>query len=717
MDHISRHETLRQIQHFFKNYLDSSSPIPVCKSKGSGKKENLLVDKKKVGDLSPFVRLLEKVNQDDSLGFNLTQFIHNLGLVDSGEFCEDVLGRSYEENLSPSVRHKLGQYFTPPQVIDLICHLTITKPSDQVLDPACGSGRFLIGAYNRLKGLNTRQQPTADPLDRLFGVEINPFPALMAATNLVLLASPLGRLNFNTNVLLGDFFGGGLGGMPIFFDAIISNPPFIRQENISDKDKVRLHLSQAEASKISSKSDLYVYFLTKSTKMLKQGGRLSFLCSERWLYVDYGSGLQQFLLENYRIEAVIFFDRHVFRDALIETVILSVTKEEDADARDCNVTRFLRVKKMVPVQTIAQALESPPPSVAGQLVDLGPLELVVVDQRKLQQTKKWRTFTHAPPFYFELIKQEFVPLKSIATITNGLRTGANKFFYLTGAQLSEWAIPLSCARALLKSVGQSDYIQFKTEDTEWYVLDFHPIVEEVKNSDPTSQLNLTTRVTNFLRDNQDSFGGLYQWVVEGEEFFRGKNIPSHDVWYSLGQLGTSPIVFTKEIWKKNLVYYNPDGIVLDQHLYKVVPHDRNETMLLLAILNSEVTGIFRDLHGRVASGQALSRVENTVGEVKELPVIDYRQFTEEDRRRIIEAFRLLLGKERELIPQKTKSATHYSINEEYSRLREEFNVAILQAMGFSRDTFQLLLDTWNHLIEFREKIGGVNKSILVEDRE
>lgn len=58
----------------------------------------------------------------------------------------DVIGRIFEELIREDERHKLGQYFTPPQVIDLINAYCIQTENDKVFDPSCGSGTFLVRA-------------------------------------------------------------------------------------------------------------------------------------------------------------------------------------------------------------------------------------------------------------------------------------------------------------------------------------------------------------------------------------------------------------------------------------------------------------------------------------------------------------------------------------------------------------------------------------------
>jgi len=60
-----------------------------------------------------------------------------------------LLSRIYEGLIPPDLRWKWGQIYTPPEVTRLIAEWAIRSPDDKVLDPACGTGRFLVSAYHK----------------------------------------------------------------------------------------------------------------------------------------------------------------------------------------------------------------------------------------------------------------------------------------------------------------------------------------------------------------------------------------------------------------------------------------------------------------------------------------------------------------------------------------------------------------------------------------
>jgi type I restriction-modification system DNA methylase subunit len=317
----------------------------------------------------------------DSVEGKLRAFINELDDYDLGQFNSDVIGRIYEGVIPAERRRAMGEYYTPPAICDLITRLTVQSSDDDILDPACGSGGFLVSAYHRLHEMLPEASGGHEHiLSHLSGVEINRFPAHLTAINLAI--QDLSAYTERVDVEIKDFFdvkkyqklggremagaGGteteeGLGEQRGGYDAVMGNPPYIRQENIDDKDKVRDHLSDAEidGEYLSRRSDIYAYFLTHGTQFLAEGGDLGFITSDRWLDTKYGEDVQQFLLDNFEIRAIIKFDRQVFDDALVDSSVLILRRQGDASVRDSNVVKFLRLKQELEIEDVAS------PSVLG----------------------------------------------------------------------------------------------------------------------------------------------------------------------------------------------------------------------------------------------------------------------------------------------------------------------------------------------------------------
>jgi N-6 DNA Methylase len=98
------------------------------------------------------------------------------------EIPTDVLGGVFQKLISPEERHKFGQHYTDENIVDVINAFCLRKGDDVVLDPACGSGGFLVRAYYRKAYLGYLSHH--EELEQLYGADINPFPAHLATLNL-----------------------------------------------------------------------------------------------------------------------------------------------------------------------------------------------------------------------------------------------------------------------------------------------------------------------------------------------------------------------------------------------------------------------------------------------------------------------------------------------------------------------------------------------------
>jgi len=105
------------------------------------------------------------------------------------------------------------------------------------------------------------------------------------------------------------------------------------------------------------KSDIYIYFYIHGIRFLKNGGRLGFISSNKWLEVGYGQSFQKFLLANAKILCVVEFDRAIFPDAEVNTAVTILEKESNNRKRNENVVKFIRVKKMMDMDTQVRLIQ------------------------------------------------------------------------------------------------------------------------------------------------------------------------------------------------------------------------------------------------------------------------------------------------------------------------------------------------------------------------
>ncbi|MBI2927996.1 MAG: Eco57I restriction-modification methylase domain-containing protein, partial [Verrucomicrobia bacterium] len=146
-------------------------------------------------------------------------------------------------------------------------------------------------------------------------------------------------------------------------DAVVGNPPYVRQELIPKRGQNGVKPMQAKEDlqeicaefwpglKLSGRSDLHCYFWPAATRFLKEGGWFGFLTSSSWLDVEYGFALQEWILTNFRIHAILESNAEPwFEDARVKTCAVILQRCSTPAARNAQLIRFVRLD--VPLKAI-----------------------------------------------------------------------------------------------------------------------------------------------------------------------------------------------------------------------------------------------------------------------------------------------------------------------------------------------------------------------------
>lgn len=129
------------------------------------------------------------------------------------------------------------------------------------------------------------------------------------------------------------------------FDAVIGNPPYVRQEQLAP---IKPYLAQAYPETYHGMADLYVYFYQQGLRLLRQGGWLSYIVTNKWLRAGYGEPLRAFFAKESTIEQLIDFGHApIFEDADVFPCIIVLKKAPsdgngEQDDHQVQVTAFPR---------------------------------------------------------------------------------------------------------------------------------------------------------------------------------------------------------------------------------------------------------------------------------------------------------------------------------------------------------------------------------------
>ncbi len=325
----------------------------------------------------------------------------------------DPLGEALELRVPASERHELGQYFTPEALVRFVLDLVESLGSGRdgslrILDPACGSGRFLLGARERW-----------GPRAELYGYETDPAARESAVAQ-------LGEATIHAE----DFL---VAPGQDDFDLIVGNPPYLRRRG--------------------AKRDLYVDFIERSLGRLREGGRLALVLSNAWLSVGYGREVSRILMDCAAIEWVLESGvESWFPGASVNTMILVVRRCGDASEREAQSVRFV---------CLQQRLDELPRAPASTDVVFASKGVRRLRQSELPRDRAWAPLLRAPEGYLELAgSNRLVSLGALVELRRGYTTNDNAFFYPG----SEQGIESRYLRPLFKSPRDVRSLRFGAGD-------------------------------------------------------------------------------------------------------------------------------------------------------------------------------------------------------------------------------------------------------------
>ena len=224
----------------------------------------------------------------------------------------DFLGLLYQSLLSEGKKAKSGSYYTPPSVARAMLENHCSH-DNTVLDPACGTGQFLLEAANIVGNPKCLYGIDNDPIavriarlnlmmrfpDRVFEPKIFHADTLLQETSrkennqsTTRKLVPKGTLAYASCSEENDHVPFG------FFDLVVTNPPW--GSHWTKQEKIALVKNFPQI--LSGES--FSYFLVQATKFAKKGGVISFLLPESILNIKVHSDIRDYLSKHFKIRAI-----------------------------------------------------------------------------------------------------------------------------------------------------------------------------------------------------------------------------------------------------------------------------------------------------------------------------------------------------------------------------------------------------------------------------
>ena len=331
---------------------------------------------------------------DGELDGVLNKVLWLLNQFNFAKIDRDILGKLYEKYLPKEERKRLGEFYTPDEVIDYILDAVEYVPNKAIegkdlIDPACGSGGFLVRAARRLIARHAVKFEKATPKEALdnkrwlevyarltpkeceeivnsvathiHGFDINPFAVNISEMNLLFqiidLYSKAVKENrsfkvprfkvYETDSLeqptnqtdLTHFYSATGKSLAKDkestdelkrkkYDFVVGNPPYVNISNLGSSMQIDYYRSTYPET-VFRNFDLYIPFIQLGVKLTSEKGKMSYICSNQFMAKDYGDKLRHYLSKNVGIKELIDFgDNKVFDSATNYPLIFVFIKEK-----------------------------------------------------------------------------------------------------------------------------------------------------------------------------------------------------------------------------------------------------------------------------------------------------------------------------------------------------------------------------------------------------
>lgn len=417
--------------------LDRIIFVRVCEDRGLEDEEQLRWCVKKWKD-NPKIHLFNYLNREFSKkdneynsGLFQPHFSQNLTIDDSilkkiieetyiapdgltydfSAIDADILGTIYENYLGyiqrkvwdkeakqKTKRKAHGIYYTPTYIVDYIVKNTLGEklkscktPKEalkiKVLDPACGSGSFLIRAFDEYKywyvshlKQNGEKQITlinelkgvTEFLDNvlrncIYGVDLDSKAVELTKLNLLLKAAEGKHKlpNLSSSIQCGNSLidNPEVAGQKAFpweekfsevfrngkFDIVIGNPPYGATLTNTEKTEISKKYHSA-----AGRFDTYYYFIELGINLLRKKGKIGFIVPDTWLTNVFTEKLRRIAVEQCSIKKIVTLPQKVFPAANVDTCIFIFEEENSSQKRAENIIEVLKLDKDAPLEYLTE---------------------------------------------------------------------------------------------------------------------------------------------------------------------------------------------------------------------------------------------------------------------------------------------------------------------------------------------------------------------------
>ena len=268
----------------------------------------------------------------------------NYAVAQLQPFCikdsqRDAIGDAFESFIDYTTKGSQGQFFTPRNVVRLIVNIASLSYKDKIIDPACGTGGFLIEALkSEWQSIRMRAQSLGWPEKEIYaeeqriaiknirGIDKDSFLGKVAKAYMALMDDGRGGI-FCENSLIAPSQWSSKAQEDIregSFDVVLTNPPFGKKLKIDESEILSLYdlgrKWKKDENGIYERTNLLmdaqppqILFIERCLNLLSEGGRMCFISPESIFCNPSHKYIVQYIKERAKISAIISMPEELFQ--------------------------------------------------------------------------------------------------------------------------------------------------------------------------------------------------------------------------------------------------------------------------------------------------------------------------------------------------------------------------------------------------------------------
>jgi len=325
------------------------------------------------------INLFDKVKRDyddvfedtDVIKLDAESIVYVVGTLQKYEITtaeRDVIGDAFEVFIGPALRGSEGQFFTPRNVVKMAVEILSPRPGEYIIDPACGSGGFLIVAlesvWNQLaveaKKKNWSEAVLANKRREIAtkffaGIDKDSFLAKVTKAYMAIIGDGRGGIFCeNTLLPLSEWNNKAQDRIKLNkFNVLLTNPPFgakipVRGDRILSQYSLgykwkKEDLGWVKTNKLSDKQPPQILFIERCLELLAEGGRMAIVLPEG-IFGNVSDGyIRKFILDKAILLAVIDVPSETFSPSTTTKTSLLFLKKKKQNEKKINYPIFMAI--------------------------------------------------------------------------------------------------------------------------------------------------------------------------------------------------------------------------------------------------------------------------------------------------------------------------------------------------------------------------------------